>query len=163
MTGDPGGARHEPYMRRAVELSRTCMRDGAGGPFGAVVVVDGEIVGEGWNEVTSSNDPTAHAEIVAVRHACERLDTYALEGAVLYASCQPCPMCLSAIYWARITKVYYANTTEEAEAIGFDDAFLYRELTLPAEQRAVPVERMTFPDAHAVFDEWAGNPDKLEY
>lgn len=154
---------HEDYMRRAIELSREKMLDDGGGPFAAVVVMDGQIVGEGWNHVTCRNDPTAHAEVSAIRDACERLGTFSLEGAVIYTSCEPCPMCLAAIYWARISKVYYANTTEDASAIGFDDGFLYAELARPAEERSLPSERLYLDEARAVFAEWDAMPDKVEY
>lgn len=154
---------HERFMRRAIGLSREKMRDGAGGPFGAVVVRDGEIVGEGWNQVTSANDPTAHAEVVAIRHACDRLGTFSLRGCVIYTSCEPCPMCLSAIYWARLDAIYYANTQEDAATIGFDDAFLYREVALPAERRSLATVRLLGDEARAVFDEWTAKPDRIAY
>ena len=151
------------FMRRAVELSREEMLAGEGGPFAALVVLDGEIVGEGWNRVTSHNDPTAHAEIVAIRAACERLGTFSLEGATVYSSCEPCPMCLAALYWARVSRVVYANTTEQAAAIGFDDGFLYTELALPGQQRTLPTEHLPLEEAAAVFAEWEAKPDKIEY
>jgi guanine deaminase len=154
---------HVDYMKRAVELSRDKMRECEGGPFAAVVVMDGEIVGEGWNRVTCDNDPTAHAEVNAIRDACKRLGTFSLEGASMYTSCEPCPMCLSAIYWARISRVYYSNTTADAAAIGFDDEFLYAELVRSAEERSLPSERLHVPDALAVFAEWDAMPDKTEY
>ncbi|MCW5752939.1 MAG: nucleoside deaminase [Alphaproteobacteria bacterium] len=150
-------------MRRAIALSREKMQAGAGGPFGALVVCDGLIVGEGWNQVTSANDPTAHAEIVAIRAACRTLGTFALTGARLYTSCEPCPMCLAAIYWARIGQVFYANSQGDAAAIGFDDAFLYRELALPADRRALPLRRMLEGEAIRVFEEWQAKPDKIPY
>lgn len=155
--------RHEDFMRRAIELSRTKMREGDGGPFGAVVVVDGRIVGEGWNQVTSRDDPTAHAEVVAIRAACATLGRFSLEGGVIYSSCEPCPMCLAAIYWARLSKVYYANSAQDAERIGFDDAVLYRELALPPEQRGLPAERMLEREALAVFADWRAKADRIEY
>ena len=154
--------RHD-FMQRAVELSRQKMHEHRGGPFAAVVVLDGRIVGEGWNSVTSSNDPTAHAEVSAIRDACARLGTFSLEGADLYTSCEPCPMCLAAAYWARIGRVFYANTTADAAAIGFDDAVLYEQLTLAAEQRSLPCERLTLDEAEAVFAEWDAMPDKVPY
>lgn len=150
-------------MRRAIELSREGMRDGSGGPFAAVVVLDGRVVGEGVNRVTGDNDPTAHAEVVAIREACRALGTYSLEGAMIYASCEPCPMCLAAIYWARISTVYYANTTEDAARIGFDDAAIYRELTLDAPARAVVHERLLGDEAREVFDEWDAWEGKTRY
>lgn len=151
------------FMRRAIELSREKMRANEGGPFAAVVVRDGEIIGEGWNQVTSHNDPTAHAEIVAIRRACERVDDFSLEGATIYCSCEPCPMCLAAIYWARISKLYYANTSRDAAEIDFDDEFLYRELVLNEAHRALPSERMLGEEARAVFDEWLAKPDRITY
>ncbi len=154
---------HQRFMRRAIELSRDKMRDGAGGPFGAVIVKDGEIVGEGWNQVTSTNDPTAHAEVVAIRDACRRLGRFSLEGCVLYTSCEPCPMCLAATYWARIDRAYYANAQQDAANIGFDDAFLYREFSMPAGSRTLPLSRTLGDEAKAVFDEWMRKPDRIPY
>jgi tRNA(Arg) A34 adenosine deaminase TadA len=154
---------HEGFMRRAIAISREKMRDGAGGPFGAVVVKDGRIIGEGWNQVTSSNDPTAHAEVVAIRRACERLGSFSLAGAEIYASCEPCPMCLSAIYWARLGRIFFANNATDAAAIGFDDAFLYREVALPAAERSIPLFRLLPDEARAVFEEWTRKPDKIPY
>lgn len=154
---------HEDHLSYAIELSRVKMRAGEGGPFAAVVAVDGRVVGEGWNQVTSHNDPTAHAEIVAIREACRALGTFSLEGALLYTSCEPCPMCLSAAYWAHISRVYYANTTADAAAIGFDDGFLYDELARPAPERTLPCEHLAVDNAFAVFAEWAAMPDKVEY
>ncbi len=153
----------EEIMRYVVELSRAKMLEHQGGPFAAVVVLDGKIVGEGWNCVTSSNDPTAHAEMTAIRAACESLDTYSLEGASIYTSCEPCPMCLGAIYWARIARVYYANTTQDAAAIGFDDGLLYREIALPAEDRTISIVHLALPEAAEVFAEWERMPDKVPY
>ncbi|HYD30117.1 MAG TPA: nucleoside deaminase [Azospirillaceae bacterium] len=154
---------HEAFLRRAIELSRIHMRDGAGGPFGAVVAKVGAIVGEGWNQVTSTNDPTAHAEVMAIRDACRRLGTYRLEGAVLYTSCEPCPMCLAAAYWARVERIFYANTRADAAGIGFDDDFLYREIALPVEARTLPTVRLLGDEARAVFEEWAAKPDRVPY
>jgi tRNA(Arg) A34 adenosine deaminase TadA len=139
------------------------MVGGAGGPFGAVVVKDGRIVGEGWNRVTSTNDPTAHAEVVAIREACRALGTFKLDGAVLYTSCEPCPMCLAATYWARVGRIVYANSRADAAAIGFDDDFLYREIPLPLEARAVPIVRALADEAILVFEDWAAKPDKIAY
>lgn len=154
---------HEGYLRHAIRLSREKMHEGQGGPFAAVVVVDGRVVGEGWNRVTSQNDPTAHAEVVAIREACRTLSTFSLEGAVLYTSCEPCPMCLAAAYWAHISSVYYANTTEDAASIGFDDGFIYEELSKPAPERALPCEQLAVEGAFSVFAEWAAMPDKVRY
>ena len=149
------------FMRHAVRLSAERMREGAGGPFGAVIVKDGKVIAEGWNEVTSANDPTAHAEVVAIRLACEKLGTFSLEGCDIYASCEPCPMCLAAIYWARIDRIFFANTRDEAAAIGFDDAFLYREIPKAIEERSIPTKHLAIPEAKAVFDEWEKKPDKV--
>lgn len=154
---------HERFMRQAIALSRLHMRSGAGGPFGAVIVADGKVVGEGWNRVTSTNDPTAHAEVVAIREACVRLARFDLRGTVLYTSCEPCPMCLAATYWARIDKVYYANEQADAAAINFDDAFLYRQLALPRERRSLVCEQILRDEALEVFREWDTKPDKVPY
>lgn len=154
---------NEQLMRRAIALSREKMGEAEGGPFAALIVRDGAIVAEGWNQVTGHNDPTAHAEVVAIREACRTLGTYSLEGCVIYSSCEPCPMCLAAIYWARIERAYYANTAADAAAIGFDDARLYRELALPSGKRTLPSERLLADEALAVFREWAADPDRVVY
>ena len=153
----------EDFMRRAIRLSRDNMKSGAGGPFGAVIVKDGEVVGEGWNHVTSGNDPTAHAEISAIRAACKNLSTFRLEGCDIYTSCEPCPMCLAAIYWARIGRIFYANTQNDAAHIHFDDAFLYHEIALPREKRRIPSKRMLEDEALKVFSEWEGKKDRVPY
>lgn len=153
----------EDFLRRAVLLSAEKMRAGHGGPFGALVVKDGEIVAEGFNQVTSTNDPTAHAEVVAIREACRRLGSYSLEGCVIYSSCEPCPMCLSAIYWARVERIYFANTREEAAEIGFDDDYIYQEIPKDLSERTVPIEKIDLPEARAVFREWRDKPDKIMY
>ncbi len=150
-------------MRRAIELSRQKMQAGEGGPFGAVVVKDGTIVGEGWNCVTSRNDPTAHAEVVAIRDACARLRTFTLQGCELYTSCEPCPMCLAATYWARVDRLYYGNTIQDAADIDFDDFYFYRQLSLPIGERDLPMIRMLPDEALEVFGEWARKPDKTPY
>jgi tRNA(Arg) A34 adenosine deaminase TadA len=151
------------FMRRAIELSRFGMEGGHGGPFGAVVVRDGQIVGEGWNRVTSTNDPTAHAEVVAIRDAAAKLGTFDLSGAEIYASCDPCPMCLAAIHWARIGRVWFANAQSDAASIGFDDAKIADELrALPAD-RSMPVHRLLGEEARLVFDDWARKADKTPY
>ena len=139
------------------------MRENAGGPFGAVVVKDGKVIAEGWNRVTSTNDPTAHAEVIAIRAACAKLGTFSLAGCEIYTSCEPCPMCLSAIYWARLDRIYFANSRKDAAAIGFDDDFLYREVEKPIEARTIPAVKLDLPEAKAVFDEWERKPDKVEY
>ncbi|MHA1523141.1 MAG: nucleoside deaminase [Alphaproteobacteria bacterium] len=150
-------------MHRAIELSAQNMATGQGGPFGAVVVRDGKIIGEGANQVTTSNDPTAHAEICAIRAACKTLGEFSLEGCDLYTSCEPCPMCLAAAYWARLDHIYFANTRAQAAAVGFDDAFLYTEIAQPLDQRTLPIIRVELAEAHAVFEAWHANPDKVEY
>lgn len=154
---------HARFMRRAIELSREKMRANDGGPFGAVVVRDGRVIGEGWNRVTSAQDPTAHAEISAIRDACANAGSFSLEGAVIYSSCEPCPMCLAAIYWARISKLYYANSSDDAAAIDFDDAYLYREIVVDEAHRSLPSEQILRDEAIAVFDEWRAKGDKVEY
>jgi tRNA(Arg) A34 adenosine deaminase TadA len=153
----------EDFMRRAVLLSRQGMERNAGGPFGAVIVKDGRIVGEGHNRVTSTNDPTAHGEIVAIRDAAARLNTYSLEGAAIYTSCEPCPMCLAAIYWARLDRIYYGNTAADAAAIGFDDAEIYRQFTLLPQARAIAATDLLRDEAIAVFRDWQAKPDKAPY
>lgn len=158
MSGDRSG-----FMRRAIELSRKHWAAGEGGPFGAVVVKDGSVIGEGWNQVVGSNDPTAHAEIVAIRAACRHLRAFSLAGAELYTSCEPCPMCLAATLWARIDRVYYGNTRDDAAEIGFDDEYFYREVMLPLGERQLPAVRLLADEARAVFNEWAAKPDKLTY
>ena len=151
------------FMRRAIELSRIHMEAGEGGPFGAVVVREGLIVAEGWNRVTSTQDPTAHAEVVAIREACSRLGTFELKGCEIYTSCEPCPMCLAAIYWARLGRIYYANDQADAAAIAFDDAWLYREVALPLPDRSLPLTQLMREEALAVFRAWDTKPDKIRY
>ena len=153
----------EAFMRRALALAAEGMNGNAGGPFGAVIVKDGRIVAEGCNRVTSTNDPTAHAEVVAIREACRALGTFDLSGAEIYASCEPCPMCLAAIYWARLARIYYANTRIDAARIGFDDEHIYREFTLPIERRAIPMERLLAGEAAAAFAAWTTKADKVRY
>ncbi len=153
----------EDFMRRAVAISGERMRQGLGGPFGAVVVKDGRIIAEGFNQVTSAGDPTAHAEIVAIRAACTALDSFHLEGCEMYSSCEPCPMCLGAIYWARLDRVYFANDRVDAAAIGFDDDHIYREFAVPMEKRQLPFIHLPLEEARAVFQEWADKPDKIPY
>jgi tRNA(Arg) A34 adenosine deaminase TadA len=150
-------------MRAAIHISLAKMRANCGGPFGAVVVRRGKIVGRGWNQVTSTNDPTAHAEVAAIRDACRRLKTFSLADCELYTSCEPCPMCLSAIYWARLRKVYYANTRKDAANIQFDDDFLYREVALPINRRKLPMKQLLHKEALKVFTEWVAKPDKTPY
>jgi len=151
------------FMREAIRLSLQKMRQGQGGPFGAVVVRGNRIVGRGFNLVTSANDPTAHAEIIAIRAACRRLKTFQLADCEIYSSCEPCPMCLAAIYWARLRAVYYANTRRDAARIGFDDAFLYRQIGLPPARRKLPMQQVMRSEALAAFAEWSAKPNKIPY
>lgn len=153
----------EDFMRHAIALSRRGMAGGAGGPFGAVVVLDGRMVAEGWNEVTSTLDPTAHAEIVAIRRACTALGRFDLRGATVFTSCEPCPMCLAALYWSRCDRVVYANDRVQAAGIGFDDEFLYQEIPKPLDARSLPMQRLLAAEALEVFAEWAAKPDRVAY
>jgi guanine deaminase len=153
----------QAFMQRAAALALEKMRANTGGPFGAVIVRNGTIIAEGWNEVTSSNDPTAHAEIVAIRRACALLGVFNLLNCDIYTSCEPCPMCLGAIYWARLRRIYYANTRLEASQIGFDDEFIYNEVARVPELRTVPHIRLLADDAQAAFREWAASPEKIRY
>ncbi|HEY5481775.1 MAG TPA: nucleoside deaminase [Verrucomicrobiae bacterium] len=153
----------EKFMREAIRLSIQMMRRGQGGPFGAVVVRNGKVVGRGSNQVTSANDPTAHAEIVAIREACKRLKTFQLDDCDLYTSCEPCPMCLSAIYWARLANVFYANTRKDAAKINFDDDFIYREVALPIRKRTLKMKQVLHDEALAAFTEWQQKTDKVLY
>jgi len=151
------------FLEKAIELSRNGMKGGKGGPFGCVVVMGDEIVGEGCNRVLSSNDPTAHAEVVAIREACRKLGTYQLTGCDIYASCEPCPMCLGAIYWARPEKVVFANTRQEAAAIEFDDDFIYNQIITDMGERTIPFIHHPHPMAKEVFKEWAAWDGKIKY
>lgn len=151
------------FMREAIQLSTRQMRAGKGGPFGAVVVRQGKIVGRGFNAVTSTNDPTAHAEVMAIRDACRRLKTFKLDDCELYTSCEPCPMCLAAIYWARLKRVFYGNTRKDAAKIGFDDDAIYRELALPLPRRSLPMKQLLSEEAATAFAAWGEKPDKVEY
>jgi tRNA(Arg) A34 adenosine deaminase TadA len=152
------------YLARAVELGREGMLEHRGGPFGAVVVgPDGEIVGEGCNSVTSSNDPTAHAEVSAIRDACRRLQTFVLHGCTLYTSCEPCPMCLAAAYWARVDEIVFGATREDAARAGFDDAFIYDEIPLPPAERHLPMRSDGRQQAAALFDEWLDLEGRTPY
>lgn len=151
------------FMRRAINLSRHKMHENCGGPFGAVIVKDGNVIAEGWNQVTSSNDPTAHAEVTAIRNACKAVNDFSLKGYDIYTSCEPCPMCLAAIYWAHLDTIYYANTRKDAAAIGFDDDFLYKEVTLPENARSKKIRRLLSDEARAVFEEWERKEDKVQY
>lgn len=150
-------------MQRAIELARAGVEHDLGGPFGCVIVKEGEIVGEGSNQVTSTNDPTAHAEIIAIRQACTSLNSFQLDGCTIYTSCEPCPMCLGAIYWARPEKVYYACTREDAAGIGFDDDFIYQELERSNDSRELVLTNLMRDEALSVFSEWSAKSDKIEY
>ena len=150
------------FMRRAVALSCDGVAEG-GGPFGAVVVKDGVVVGEGRNSVVPNHDPTAHAEVMAIRSACATLGTHDLSGAVIYTSCEPCPMCLGAIWWARITEIVYGNDRTDAAAIGFDDAAIYEEVCLPIPARKLPLRRLLAAEAIEGFRQWQARPDKVPY
>jgi len=150
-------------MQRAIELAIKGMHQNDGGPFGCVIVKDGKIVGEGNNKVTKSNDPTAHAEVVAIRNACKELKAFQLDGCEIYTSCEPCPMCLGAIYWARPSKVFYGCTKTDAADIQFDDDFIYRELEIPLPDRSIPMIQMMRPEALTAFTAWKSKTDRIEY
>ncbi len=152
----------QELMQRAIDLAVENVRNG-GGPFGAVIARGGEIVAEGVNRVTSQHDPTAHAEVQAIRKACSKLNTFDLTGLDIYASCEPCPMCLGAIYWAHLDHLYFAGTKDDAARIGFDDAFIYKELPLPIHERELPTEAMMNAEAQAPFVAWQEKDDKVEY
>ncbi len=154
---------HEAFLRRALELARIHSARGDAGPFGAVVVREGLVVGEGWNQVVEGRDPTAHAEIQALRAAARALGTHDLRGAVLYSSCEPCPMCLAAIYWSRIRTVYFAAAAEDAAKAGFDDVRIARELALPWEERAVKGIRLLEGEGSEVLEAWLANPKRIPY
>jgi tRNA(Arg) A34 adenosine deaminase TadA len=155
--------REKHFMYLAIEESKLGMQAGDGGPFGCVIVKGDEVVGSGHNKVLCTNDPTAHAEIVAIRDACSRLGTFQLDGCEVYCSCEPCPMCFGAIYWARPAKVFYANTKTDAAAIGFDDQFIYDQLELPLPDRKIPLVAIEMTDALKVFHAWRDSSDKTLY
>jgi len=157
MTADP------LFMRRAIELARQGMTTGAGGPFGAVVVKDGEIIGEGHNQVIGTNDPTAHGEIVAIRDACTRLGSFSLQGCEIHTTGEPCPMCLGAIHWARIGRIYYGFSIMDAATIGFDDREFYRQFTLPLAEREVPCAELASDEARALLGEYLALPQRVPY
>lgn len=154
---------HEEYMQEAIAISKDGSDKNEGGPFGCIIVKDGRIIGRGNNRVTSTNDPTAHAEVVAIREATKNAGFYHLDGAVIYTSCEPCPMCLGAIYWAKIAKIYYANTRDDAASIGFSDAFIYDEIGLPATGRSIPALQICHAEAKSVFLQWELKEDKIVY
>lgn len=153
----------EEFMREAIRLSIENVESGNGGPFGAVIVKDGKIIARGVNNVTSNNDPTAHAEVVAIRNACKELGSFQLDGCEIYTSCEPCPMCLGAIYWARPDKMYFANTKKDAAAIQFDDQFIYEELELPFAKRKLATEQLLRDEALVGFKKWSESSKKIEY
>jgi tRNA(Arg) A34 adenosine deaminase TadA len=156
-------ANHNKFMQEAIQLSAQGMQNNEGGPFGAVVVKDGVIVGRGNNKVTMLNDPTAHAEVTAIRDACNNLGTYQLDGCIIYTSCEPCPMCLGAIYWARPDAVYYANHRKDAADIGFDDDFIYSEINVSLDDRKIPMKPLLREEALLVFNAWKEKDDKTLY
>jgi guanine deaminase len=155
--------READFLLEAIELAKKHMLAGQGGPFGAVIVADGQVVGRGWNRVTSSCDPTAHAEVCAIRDACNRLERFSLQGCVLYSSCEPCPMCLAAILWARLDEVVFAAGCNDAAAAGFDDGNFYRQIALPIEKRDLPMRQRLREEAKRVFDAWLKLEDRIEY
>ena len=150
-------------MARAIELAVENVRSGLGGPFGAVVVKDGSIIAEGANQVTATNDPTAHAEVLAIRQACQKLGLFELKTCELYTSCEPCPMCLGAVYWARLARVYYGSFAADASKAGFDDSFIYREIAEAHAQRGIPMIQMMRDEALAAFRAWEEKPNKIPY
>lgn len=155
--------REEKFMLEAIRLSREGSQSNEGGPFGCVIVKDDQIVGKGNNKVTSTNDPTAHAEVVAIRDACRNLGTFQLEDCEIYTSCEPCPMCLGAIYWSRPKAIYYANNRQDAARIGFDDSMIYEEMCLDMKERKIPILPLGRSEAIKVFEEWQAKADKVEY
>jgi len=151
------------FMREALRLAHQNVEQGRGGPFGAVVVKEGEIIGRGTNQVTAANDPTAHAEVVAIRDACQKTKNFNLTGCRIYTSCEPCPMCLAAIYWARLDKIFFANTRHDAARIGFDDDLIYREMNVPHDQRSTPILPLLSDEGQATFTLWMEKVDKIPY
>jgi guanine deaminase len=163
MPAKPDDKRHEEFMARAIALSLENVLSGRGGPFGAVVVKDGKIIAEGVNRVTADNDPTAHAEVTAIREACRTLGAFELTGCDIYTSCEPCPMCLGAIYWARPASLYYGNSAADAARVGFDDSFIYAEIARPFASRKIPTVRMMPEKAMEAFQAWDAKRDKVSY
>jgi tRNA(Arg) A34 adenosine deaminase TadA len=153
----------QKWMARAIALAAENARSGQGGPFGAVVVRGDEEIASGVNQVTSSLDPTAHAEVVAIRAACAKLGSFQLDGCEIYSSCEPCPMCLGAIYWARPSRVFFAASASDAAAAGFDDSFIYEQLPLPPDNRSIPMHQVMREEAQAAFRDWVSNPRRVEY
>lgn len=154
---------HEKFIKEAIRMARENVPSGKGGPFGALVVKAGKIVGRGANQVTSSNDPTAHAEVVAIRDACKNLNTYQLDDCIVYASCEPCPMCLGAIYWARPKMLVFAAENTDASKAGFDDSFIYQEVRLPIEQRSIPTLKLKPEEYFSPFEAWMQHEHKTDY
>lgn len=154
---------HLKFMQRAIALAERNIHECMGGPFGAVIVKDDVIIAESQNLVTSTNDPTAHAEVSAIRKACENLQTFDLSGCVIYTSCEPCPMCLAAVYWSRLSRVFFASTRADAAAAGFDDEFIYNELGLPADERQLPTQQILANEANIVFKHWKDSESKTPY
>ncbi|WP_082911361.1 nucleoside deaminase [Pedobacter psychrophilus] len=155
--------KHQEFMRLAIALSHQNVEQDLGGPFGAVIVKDGKIIAQSANTVTTTNDPTAHAEVATIRLACANLNTFNLEGCVIYTSCEPCPMCLGAIYWGRLDKMYYGNTKKDAANIGFDDAFIYQELDLTPENRKLKSEQILADEAIKAFNLWEKSEKRIDY
>lgn len=153
----------QEFMALAIRLSRKAIALGEGGPFGAVIVKDGQVVGQGWNQIVSNDDPTAHGEVMAIRNACRFLGTYQLTGCEIYSSAEPCPMCLGAIYWSRLERVFYGNSIQDATKVGFDDEFIYEQLAKPIDQRAIPEHQMMRDQAYTVFKAYANDPRRLRY
>jgi guanine deaminase len=151
------------FINEAIKLSKYAVDHNKGGPFGVVIVKDGEIIGRGYNKVTSENNPILHAEIVAIQEACKKLGTFDLSGCEIYSSCEPCPMCLSACYWAKLDKLYFANSRKDAKKIGFDDDFIYNEIPLPIEERSLKTEKLDNAEAFKVFEQWSKKKDRVEY
>ena len=151
------------FMREAIRLSLENVQSGKGGPFGAVIVKNGEMIATGVNEVTGTNDPTAHAEIIAIRNACKKLDSFQLDDCEIYCSCEPCPMCLGAIYWTRLKAVYFANTKKDAAEINFDDNSIYQEMELPINERKLPTIQLLRDEAQSAFIQWQKNDNKIDY
>lgn len=154
---------NEDFMREAIRLSIENVESGKGGPFAAVIVKDGKIIASAVNEVTSTNDPTAHAEVVAIRNACKTLNSFQLDGCEIYCSCEPCPMCLGAIYWARTVRIYFANTKEDAAAVDFDDKFIYDEIDLAHSGRKLATQQLLRDEALVAFEKWKTSPLKMKY
>ena len=153
----------QTFMKQAIELAQKNLDKKEGGPFGAIVVKDGKVIGRGVNTVTTNNDPTAHAEVNAIRDACKNIGSFQLDDCEIYSSCEPCPMCLGAIYWARPAKLYFAATKDDAALAGFDDSEIYREIALPKEHRKIPTEQVLQKEAQQVFNRWVNTDNKIEY